>query len=142
VVASATAGEALASPSRQAVTASAAATATILDPVEVVAVMAAVPEDVAFSSGLLMSRLGADAVGTVMVTVQVVPFPSQGAKGQNQGAAAAFAGIGSASISQNQVQVNGTLQGDPVAAITVSANAGGSLASKGPGTVVLTIEFN
>ncbi len=122
--------------------AAAAATATVMDPVDVVAVMAGVPEEIAFTSGLLLSKVGVNAVGTVVLTVHVEASPFRGPRGENGANPAAHSGVVSSSISQNQVQVSGALKGDPVAAVSVSANSGGSLASIGPGTVVLTVEYN
>jgi hypothetical protein len=156
VVAGATAFKALALP-RPGVAIAAAATATVIDPVDVVAVMAGVPEEMAFTSGLLLSKVGVNAVGTVVLTVHVEASPFGGQRAQTTPMAqvaqisqtaeiganpAAHSGLGNVSISQNLVQVSGALKGDPVAAITVSANSGGSLASSGPGTVVLTVEYN
>jgi len=147
VVAGATAFKALALP-RPGVAIAAAATATVIDPVDVVAVMAGVPEEMAFTSGLLLSKVGVNAVGTVVLTVHVEASPFGGQMAQKAQMAeiganpAANSGLGNVSISQNLVQVSGALKGDPVAAITVSANSGGSLASSGPGTVVLTVEYN
>jgi len=147
VVAGATAFKALALP-RPGVAIAAAATATVIDPVDVVAVMAGVPEEMAFTSGLLLSKVGVNAVGTVVLTVHVEASPFGGQRAQmaqmaeNGANPAANSGLGNVSISQNLVQVSGALKGDPVAAITVSANSGGSLASSGPGTVVLTVEYN
>jgi hypothetical protein len=143
VVAGATAFKALALPRPGvAIAAAATATATVIDPVDVVAVMAGVPEEMAFTSGLLLSKVGVNAVGTVLVTVHVEASPFRGTTGDNGNIAAANSGLGNVLISQNLVQVSGALKGDPVAAITVSANSGGSLASNGPGTVVLTVEYN
>jgi hypothetical protein len=147
VVAGVTAFKALALP-RPGVAIAAAATATVIDPVDVVAVMAGVPEEMAFTSGLLLSKVGVNAVGTVVLTVHVEASPFGGQMAQkaqmaeNGANPAAHSGLGNVSISQNLVQVSGALKGDPVAAITVSANSGGSLASSGPGTVVLTVEYN